>query len=131
MLAVDTDTCNEPYQGEIYGDVMFCAGAKGKDSCQGDSGGPIVVVDGDTHTQVGVVSFGYGCSRPGIPGVYARVSSVMSWIAHVTCTCWGVNDPDICSFLDSNDNFSVRLVVGLNSWPINLSQRYSTFALKV
>jgi len=103
---VDTETCNVPYEGAVEDEVMFCAGGEGKDSCQGDSGGPIVVVHGNSHTQVGVVSWGYGCNRPGIPGVYARVSSVISWIAHVTCTCWGVNDADICSHLDSTQNFS-------------------------
>ena len=114
VLAVDTETCNGPYQGEVIDSVMFCAGDKGKDTCQGDSGGPIVIVDGDTHTQVGVVSWGYGCSRPGYPGIYARTSSAMSWIAYVTCTCWGVDDPEICSFLDSNDNFPVSRVLLIN-----------------
>lgn len=107
--AVATDTCNGPYSGDVVDEVMFCAGGKGKDSCQGDSGGPIVVKEGNSHYQVGVVSWGYGCNRPGIPGVYARVSSVISWIAHVTCTCWGVSDDSICIFLDPHASFSVRL----------------------
>ena len=114
--AVSTDACNGPYNGDIVDEVMFCAGGKGKDSCQGDSGGPIVIKHGNAHSQVGVVSWGEGCNRPGIPGVYARVSSVMSWIAHVTCTCWGVNDADICSHLNSNDNFSVSLVAKVLTW---------------
>ncbi|CAJ1963779.1 unnamed protein product [Cylindrotheca closterium] len=104
--AISTVTCNGPYDGEIVDEVMFCAGGNGKDTCQGDSGGPIVVRNGNIHTQVGVTSWGHGCNRPGIPAVYARVSSVMNWIAHVTCTCWGVNDETICSFLDSNDDFT-------------------------
>ena len=64
--------------------VMFCAGnltAGGVDSCQGDSGGPIVVGSRDTRvTQVGIVSFGTGCARPGEPGFYTRVATFASWI---------------------------------------------------
>ena len=45
--------------------------------CQGDSGGPLVVEDGTTEqdTLVGVVSWGIGCARSGLPGIYAEVSS--------------------------------------------------------
>ncbi|XP_075972571.1 trypsin-3-like [Anticarsia gemmatalis] len=52
---------------------MWCAGLEkgGKDACQGDSGGA-AVQDG---MAVGIVSFGRGCARPNIPGVYANVAS--------------------------------------------------------
>ena len=29
---------------------------------------------------IGVISYGLGCGRPEIPGVYARVTEVKSWI---------------------------------------------------
>ncbi|KAG7504291.1 serine protease 27-like [Solea senegalensis] len=70
---------------ETYSDLtsnMICAGLSegGKDSCQGDSGGPLVSQSGSQWVQSGVVSFGFGCALPNIPGVYARVSEYQSWI---------------------------------------------------
>uniref|UniRef100_A0A672JSS0 Peptidase S1 domain-containing protein n=1 Tax=Salarias fasciatus TaxID=181472 RepID=A0A672JSS0_SALFA len=63
-------------------DNMICAGvlAGGKDSCQGDSGGPMVSKQGSTWVQSGIVSFGFGCARPNLPGVYSRVSRFQQWI---------------------------------------------------
>uniref|UniRef100_A0A667XE49 Peptidase S1 domain-containing protein n=1 Tax=Myripristis murdjan TaxID=586833 RepID=A0A667XE49_9TELE len=66
---------------------MICAGvlAGGKDSCQGDSGGPMVSQQGTVWIQSGVVSFGFGCARPNLPGVYSRVSRYQSWInSHIS-----------------------------------------------
>ncbi|XP_068439573.1 transmembrane protease serine 9-like [Clinocottus analis] len=68
-------------------DNMICAGvlAGGKDSCQGDSGGPMVNQQGSVWVQSGVVSFGSGCARPNLPGVYSRVSNYQSWInSHIS-----------------------------------------------
>ncbi|TWW81336.1 Prostasin [Takifugu flavidus] len=66
---------------------MICAGvlAGGKDSCQGDSGGPLVSKQGNKWIQSGIVSFGFGCALPNLPGVYSRVSSYQSWInSHIS-----------------------------------------------
>ena len=51
-------------------------------ACQGDSGGPLINADG---YQLGVTSWGMGCGRPGVPGVYAKVSAEIEWIKRTIC----------------------------------------------
>jgi secreted trypsin-like serine protease len=63
-----------------------CAGylEGGKNACNGDSGGPLMVFDSQRNQwmQIGVVSWGSGdCAQPKSYGVFARVSSLSSWIS--------------------------------------------------
>lgn len=63
-------------------ETQMCAGFKngGIDSCWADSGGPLVSSE---NILVGVVSTGIGCARPGLPGIYTRVSNYINWISSV------------------------------------------------
>ncbi|XP_076661645.1 uncharacterized protein LOC143365400 [Halictus rubicundus] len=64
---------------------MLCAGLKdgGRDACLGDSGGPLVCSGSDNkYTLHGITSNGYGCARPGRPGVYTKVHHYLPWIQH-------------------------------------------------
>ena len=65
------------YSGSVTSDMLCAGGEAGKDGCQGDSGGPLVVENNSTsqNTLVGAVSWGIGCARDGLPGLYAEVSS--------------------------------------------------------
>ncbi|XP_052051029.1 serine protease 41-like [Apodemus sylvaticus] len=64
---------------------VFCAGAEdgSADTCSGDSGGPLVCTVDDLWYQVGIVSWGIGCGRPNLPGIYTNVSHHYSWIETV------------------------------------------------
>ena len=79
---VQWSTCRASYP-DLTG-RQLCAGRVqgGADSCQGDSGGPLVV-RGAALFQIGVVSYGEGCARPGLPGVYTdlRAPEIRAWVS--------------------------------------------------
>ncbi len=85
---VTREVCNDPlsYSSRVT-DNMICAGKAvgGQDSCQGDSGGPLIYRGADAPALlVGVVSWGEGCARPGLYGVYTRISRYADWIRNCT-----------------------------------------------
>lgn len=80
---VDDATCARAYRNQFRPATELCAGYPqgGVDTCQGDSGGPMVADIGGRLSQVGIVSYGMGCARPGYPGVYAEVQAFSGEIA--------------------------------------------------
>ena len=43
--------------------------------------GPLITKEpGNYYSLIGVVSWGVGCADPDYPGVYARVTKVLTWI---------------------------------------------------
>jgi secreted trypsin-like serine protease len=81
---VADSSCGAVYGGGFFPATMVCAGFAqgGVDTCQGDSGGPLVVQVFQRSAKavnsvrlVGDTSFGAGCGRPGVPGVYGRLAA--------------------------------------------------------
>jgi len=93
-----SEYCHNAYKDEIVRggirkDIHFCAGGSGKDTCQGDSGGALVCrihpfSEAQREIQCkglylqGITSFGRGCGRVGVPGVYTNINdpNVLTWI---------------------------------------------------
>ena len=83
---VGEQACREAYPGAQIDDRTLCAGYRlgGKGTCQGDGGGPLVVKDGDGWVQVGIVSWGAGCGKPGKYDVYTNVGAFAEWVNWTT-----------------------------------------------
>lgn len=76
LPVISLKNCRNKLNG--VADDMICAGEKKgiKDSCTGDSGGPYVV----NNQLAGIVAWGIGCGREGVPGVYTNVAFYKDWI---------------------------------------------------
>ncbi|XP_035638397.2 transmembrane protease serine 13-like, partial [Oncorhynchus keta] len=81
---IDSSVCNRNtvYNGQVSQDMLCAGDMKGsKDSCQRDSGGPLVCKDSDQRWYLmGVTSWGVGCGRRNMPGVYSHVSRLLPWV---------------------------------------------------
>uniref|UniRef100_A0A8C5GIR2 Zgc:100868 n=1 Tax=Gouania willdenowi TaxID=441366 RepID=A0A8C5GIR2_GOUWI len=108
LMEVDVPTvgnrqCNCDYGVGRITNNMICAGLREGGRTPGDSGGPLVIKQGDQWIQLGVVSFGIGCARPELPGVYALVSSYMTWINNQISS----NQPGFVNFRSSGTDKSL------------------------
>lgn len=106
---VDQSVCQMLLPGLVVPDIHLCAGLPDgeKDSCGGDSGGPLVDAL-NTNLQYGIVSFGVGCARANLPGVYTRISSYIEWIDDFLCNQTD-NPPPGCT---ANNSESSQLPSG-------------------
>jgi len=90
---LDNEICRNSYaklrryfSHDQFDKAVICAGelAGGKDTCQGDSGGPLMTSEGLGSQMrfylIGVVSYGVGCARAEVPGVYTSSQFFMDWI---------------------------------------------------
>lgn len=83
MPIIPNKVCDAAYaRNKVHEDQMMCAGYAegGIDACQGDSGGPMICVENNQPVLRGVVSWGIGCARVGLYGVYTRTSSYIDWV---------------------------------------------------
>ena len=102
---VSNADANAAYGGGVT-DNMIAAGVPqgGLDSCQGDSGGPMMVDNGSGGLMhVGVVSWGIGCARLGLPGINAKTSNFTAWTDSIINAPPPVKDP-FCAFVDANND---------------------------
>ena len=90
LLHVDLSFISLASANQIYGGLTsahLAAGVPqgGRDTCQGDSGGPLVIPNGaGGWMHAGTVSFGEGCARAGVPGIYANTLTCAPWIRQQT-----------------------------------------------
>lgn len=99
MPLVDLPQCQSEYgplRAGVVDERNLCAGMEqgGRDSCQGDSGGPLMAQTAQGRwRQIGVVSWGQGCGRPGFAGIYTRTAAFGPWIQRNLSTEAASNEP--------------------------------------
>jgi len=109
VTTMTNQKCRGKYGHSRITDYMICAGNVGRDSCQGDSGGPLSVLgQDDRYSQIGIVSWGEGCAKPGYPGVYTRLTTFFAfWPPDlgITCPCpagWSQFGEDCYKYFDNS-----------------------------
>lgn len=80
ISVVDTLTCTDAYlaQNRPISSSMLCAGENGRGACDLDDGSPLILGD----NLVGLMSWGMGCARAGLPGVYTNLAdtNILLWL---------------------------------------------------
>ncbi|NXN37643.1 GRAA protein, partial [Rhinoptilus africanus] len=85
LKIIDRKSCESKYEKDTkITRNMLCAVGKNvfrkADACKGDSGGPLICAD----QYSGIVSFGKGCGRRNMPGVYTRLTEeYIDWLKKI------------------------------------------------
>lgn len=72
------------YYYELHPSALCAGGEVGHDVCKGDGGSPLICpISGfkDRYYQAGIVAWGVRCAEKDVPGVYANIPYLRSWIS--------------------------------------------------
>jgi len=88
LSIIETEDCGS--SAPDMGETIVCTEESGTSTCGGDSGGPLVSIvdngdDTQTHTLIGLTSFGYGIFCPTSVSGFARISAGIGWIKEIVC----------------------------------------------
>jgi hypothetical protein len=120
---VSDATCQQSYPDLIPSEEI-CAGYPqgGVDTCQGDSGGPMFRRDASNNwINVGIVSWGIGCARPNLPGVYTEISTFASLIIAAADELTGTPPPPGCGPFTNGTNVSIPDAGAAVTSPVTVS----------
>lgn len=105
---------------DLHAGFMCAGGEPGKDACEGDGGSALVCEVNGVWKAAGLVSWGLGCGKAGLPGVYVNVGHYSRWIDHVMSSS---NTPTI----DHLQQLGAAAHVHVHSHPINHGVDLSAF----
>ena len=81
--------------------------------------GPVIYTERNISTVVGIVSYGYGCATPDVPGYYANVNKQLNWLKQVLS-----KDTTTCQINNSVDDDEISPILIINQ-PTNSSSNFA------
>jgi secreted trypsin-like serine protease len=86
LPVIPNPVCQSAYNPITISDSMLCAGTPtgGKATCDGDRGGPLITNVHNEMRLLGIDSWGEGCGKPDLPGVFSRIHTAWPFIENHT-----------------------------------------------